>query len=201
MDFNAAVANLTKNGFNVVVAENKADALQAALMLIPTDASVGFGGSATIKELGLPDALRERGNETLYRPFFPESEHAAIMKKSVFADWFVSGTNAITEEGELVNIDGNANRVASQLFGGKYTLIIAGENKIVKDLAEGIIRARTTAARLNCVRFGKNNPCVYGGDCRNCKTENTICNVTTVLHHPTRAKTFYVVLVREFLGY
>ncbi|MEG1613774.1 MAG: lactate utilization protein [Clostridia bacterium] len=202
MEIKNLVRNLEVRGFKVLFAENAEDAKNLILNLIPTGESSAFGGSATTTKLGLATALKNRGDVVYHRSFFEDSERNKVLLDGMHADWYISSTNALTEGGEFINTDGIGNRIASQLFGGKNTLFVVGINKIVKDLDEGFLRLRNIAAKENCIRLGYlDNPCVVGGSCDDCKTENTICNATTIIHHPTRTKNFFVVLINENLGY
>lgn len=195
-------ANLSKRGFTVYCVNNAKEALNKALEIIKINDIPAFAGSETVKQIGLVEVLLERGNEICHRSYLKEGETAQdIMKKSLSADFIVCSANAITEDGEMLNVDGTGNRIAATFYGPQNILFIAGKNKIVKDMASAFERIKTTAARLNCIRFGKNTPCVNGRDCGDCSNEETICNVSAIYHHPPRGKNFYIILVDEELGY
>ncbi|MBQ8519760.1 MAG: lactate utilization protein [Agathobacter sp.] len=182
--------------------ETAADAKELALSLVPNGASASFGGSVTLGETGILEALRNREDITLYdRDTANGSEEAKkIMHDALSCDYYFMSSNAITADGELVNIDGNGNRVAALIYGPEHVIIIAGMNKIVKNVEEGISRTRNIASPQNCIRLNKNNPCAINGVCGNCLS-NTICDqivITRASRIPNRIK---VILVGEDLGF
>lgn len=200
--FEKTAENLSKRGFKVYCVKDANDALKKCLDIIKLDDVPAFAGSETIKQIGLVEALLERGNEICHRSYLKDGETAQdIMKKSLSADFIVCSANAVTKDGEMLNVDGTGNRIAATFYGPQNILFVVGKNKIVRNMAEAFERIKTTAARLNCIRFGKNTPCVNGGDCADCTNEETICNISAVYHHPPRGKNFYVVLVDDSLGY
>ena len=184
------------------VADTKEDALKIALELIPTGSSVAWGGSASVEEIGLSAAIRN-GQYTLY-----ERSHDAdpakrkqIERQAFSADYFLCSCNAITEDGILVNIDGNANRVAAIAYGPDHVIMVVGMNKVTKDVDAAISRARNTAAPRNVMRFPLETPCKTTGSCANCKSMSTICCqflVTRFSRHPGR---IHVILVNDNIGY
>lgn len=182
--------------------ETAAEAKELALSLVPENSKVSFGGSVTLEETGVLAALRSREDITLYdraTATTPE-ENKKIMHDALSCDYYFMSSNAITANGELVNIDGNGNRVAALIYGPENVIIIAGMNKIVKDVEEGISRTRNTASPQNCIRLGKNNPCAVNGVCGNCLAD-TICDqivITRASRVPNRIK---VILVGEDLGF
>lgn len=200
MNAERTIEKLNRNGFIATFSENETAALDYLLNVIPRDASVGFGGSQTILEIGLVPKLIERGN-TVYHRSFTTLSAEEIYEKAATADWFIASANAITEEGELVNIDGRGNRVSAMIFGAKNVVFVAGVNKLVPDLAAGIERTRNVSGSKNCVRLEKKTPCSVTGKCARCNSQDTICRVTVVHHHPTSAQTAYVVLINKTLGY
>ena len=117
------------------------------------------------------------------------------------ADWYITSTNALSVSGDLINIDGRANRVAAMLNGPKNILVICGINKIVKSIDEGIQRVRDVASPLNCRRLNKKTPCVVTGKCTHCNSPDTICNATVIQHHPTIGSNVYIVLINKNLGF
>lgn len=201
MDIKKTIENLNQNGFKAVCFDTEKDAVDYILDVIPKGSTLGFGGSKTITEIGLAKALFDRGDTLFHRSFRDDLDVNEIYAKALTADWFLSSANAVTEEGEIVNIDGRANRIAGLIFGAQNILIVAGTNKITPDLASAIKRARTVAAPLNMQRFERQAPCREGGDCADCPVETTICNVTSIHHHPTSGKVFHVVLVNSALGF
>jgi hypothetical protein len=194
---------LERNGFKSVYAPTKSEALSEALKLISKDAKVGIGGSVTIREIDLVEELRKRGNEVLetWRKITAE-EDQAIRKGHLTCDVFVSSSNAVTEDGKLVNADGTGNRVAAMIFGPPRVIIVAGANKIVKDAHEGIERIRRIAAPLNVKRVGGKTPCTLDAcNLEECSPPSRHCHAITILEKcPTRTDTT-VILVGEELGF
>lgn len=183
-------------------AETKEDALKLALELIPTGSSVSWGGSMSIEEIGLKKAMRE-GDYIVYDRDAAKSpeERREVEIKTFGCDYFLASSNAVTEDGILVNIDGNSNRVAAIAYGPKHVLMIFGMNKITKDVDAAIYRARNEAATINAQRFPVNTPCKVTGSCANCKSPDTVCCqflTTRFSKHTGRIK---IILVNENLGF
>jgi len=195
---------LEKNGFKSFITQTREEALKKALSMIPANAAVGVGGSVTIRETGLIPALVERGNTVIHHWIedLSESELRTILRQELNSDVFLCSSNAVTEDGKLVNVDGTGNRVASMIFGPQKVIVVAGRNKIVRDLDEALARVKNIAAPMNCKRLSKeNNPCINAGVCTDCKSESRICKVTTIIERrPTRTD-FSVILVGEELGF
>lgn len=158
--------------------------------------SVGIGGCKTAADLGLYDVLAEN-NEVFWHWKEPGLE---TLKKANAAEVYITSANAISEDGEILNIDGRGNRLAGQVFGDKRVYIIAGKNKICPDFDSALYRARNTAAIENGKRFPYKNPCQVDGKCHDCRSENRICNALLVLWGPMMGMTTEVVLVDEDLG-
>lgn len=194
---------LQKNNFNVVCVPDRTAALQKLEELLPAGATVGVGGSATLNEVGVLPLLRN-GNYRFfdrYDPSLSREQAVAVMKRALTADCFITSTNAVTENGELYNVDGNANRVAPMLFGPDRVFVIAGINKIVPDLDAAAQRVKQIAAPANCVRLGLNNPCTVSGSCVNCRSESRICADTVIMARQRSAGRVTVILVAEALGF
>ena len=180
-------------------AETKEEALKIALSLIPEGCSVTMGGAMSAHEIGLPQALAA-GNYNFIDRDKIEDKRAAMLA-AYDADYFLASANAMTEDGILVNIDGNANRVSAIAQGPKNVLFIIGMNKICIDVDSALKRARNVAAPINAQRFGLHTPCTKTGSCMNCKSPDTICCqflITRYSKHPGRIK---VILVNDFLGF
>ena len=180
-------------------AETKEEALKIALSLIPEGCSVTMGGAMSAHEIGLPQALAA-GNYNFIDRDKIEDKRAAMLA-AYDADYFLASANAMTEDGILVNIDGNANRVSAIAQGPKNVLFIIGRNKICIDVDSALKRARNVAAPINAQRFGLDTPCTKTGSCMNCKSPDTICCqflITRYSKHPGRIK---VILVNDFLGF
>jgi L-lactate utilization protein LutB len=198
------VKALEGNGFKTILASDKNEALKEVLQLVPEKAQVGIGGSVTVREVDLISELTKRGNNVLEnwsRKVTPE-EDMAIRKGHLTCDVFITSSNAITEDGKLVNIDGMGNRVASMIFGPKKVIVIAGINKIVKDIHAGIERIRHTATPMNVKRMGGTTPCVIDVcDLEKCQPPNRHCHVITIIEKiPTKTDTT-IILVEEELGF
>lgn len=198
---------LEKNGFKVVVASSKADAVEKVLRLIPMDAKVGIGGSVTVRELGLIEALRERGNRVVHHwlPGVSVEGWLPYMVEAHNSDVYLCSSNAVTEDGKLVNVDSSGNRVASMIFGPGRVVVVVGWNKIVRDVEAGLKRLKEVAGPLNAKRHNiRELPCVKTGVCTDCDSPKRICRVITILERaPNRVRkpNITVVLVSEELGF
>lgn len=180
-------------------AANKEEALKIALSLIPEGSTVTMGGAMSAHEIGLPQALAE-GNYNFIDRDKMEDKRAAMLA-AYDADFFLASANAMTEDGVIVNIDGNANRVSAIAQGPRHVLFIVGMNKICDDVDGALKRARNVAAPINAQRFGLNTPCTKTGSCMDCKTPDTICCqflITRYSKHPGR---IHVILVNDYLGF
>ncbi len=200
---NKVVDALKKNGFEAEFFATGAEAAEKILELVPETASVGFGGSWTLKAIGIAEKLTARGNTLLDHgtPGLTNDEKLAIRRKQLTCDVFLSGTNAVTMDGTLVNVDGFGNRVAAMIFGPGKVIVVLGANKIVKDLDAAEERIRTKAAPINNKRLGTPNPCTQTGICMDCQGPTRICNVTTILRKRPRGTSFHVLLVGEEFGF
>ena len=180
-------------------AADKEEALRIALSLIPEGSTVTMGGAMSAHEIGLPAALAE-GNYNFIDRDKMEDKRAAMLA-AYDADFFLASANAMTEDGVIINIDGNANRVSAIAQGPRHVLFIVGMNKICDDVDGALKRARNVAAPINAQRFGLNTPCTKTGSCMDCKTPDTICCqflITRYSKHPGR---IHVILVNDFLGF
>lgn len=183
-------------------AETKEEALKLALEMIPEGSTIGWGGSASIEEIGLKDAVCA-GNYTVYnRDICKNPEEKRETELKIFGcDYFLASCNAITEDGILVNIDGNSNRVAAIAYGPRNVVFIVGMNKVTKDEEAALYRARNEAATINAQRFPIDTPCKKTGSCANCKSPDSICCqflTTRFSRHTGRIK---IILVNENLGF
>lgn len=195
-------AALEKRHFEAYYCATKEEALEKAMSLIPKGDVIGWGGSLSVKEVGLADRLYEEGYTILDRDkaTSPE-ERIEIMRKALLCDTFVTSSNAVTEDGQLFNIDGMGNRVSAMTFGPKSVVVIAGINKVVKDIHDAWVRVQSCAAPLNMQRFeGSKTPCYVTGSCGSCMLEESICChcVTTRLCRPKHR--IKVIIVGEELG-
>ena len=193
------IKGLASRNMTGYYAKTKEEALQMALELIPEGSSVTMGGGMSVHEIGLVKALKE-GNYNFIDRDEMEDKRAAMLF-AYDADVFLMSANAMTEDGILVNIDGNANRVSALAQGPRKVIVIAGMNKICDDVDGAMKRARNVAAAINAQSFGLNTPCAKTGSCMNCKSPDTICCqflITRYSKHPGR---IHVILVDDFLGF
>ena len=193
---------LKKRNMEGYFCESCAEAVETALKLMPEGSVVSWGGSMSISECGLMDALRA-GNYTLIDRAAAKTpqEKREIYAKTVMADYYLMSTNAITMDGELVNIDGFCNRVACLCAGPENVVIIAGMNKVVKNVESGLDRIRTKAAPPNTVRLNKNTPCAKTGICGDCFSPDCICSQTVITRRSGIPGRIKVILVNEDLGF
>ncbi len=180
-------------------AANKEEALAKALELIPTGASVTMGGSMSAHEIGLVEALK-KGDYNFIDRDAAEDKRAAMLQ-AYDADFFLTSANAMTEDGVMVNIDGNSNRVSAIAQGPKHVLVIVGMNKICVDADAAMKRARNVAAPINAQRFGLSTPCAKTGACMDCKSPDTICCQFLITRYSRHADRIHVILVNDVLGF
>jgi L-lactate utilization protein LutB len=157
----------------------------------------------TLFEVGAIDFIRKGDYEVLdrYKEGLTPAEMKEIFRKSFSADVYLTGSNAVTENGELYNVDGNGNRVAAMLYGPDKVIVIVGVNKIVKDVEQAVKRVKGTAAPANNVRLNKANPCTKVGQCMDCKSEGRICNEYTLIKRQGVKGRIHVIIVNKELGY
>ena len=196
------VKHLQQRHFDAYYCASKKEALAKALELIPEGASVGWGGAMSAEQIGLMDAVKAGPYHAIDRALCktPEEREQAMMQ-CFSADVFLTGANALSMEGEMVNIDGTGNRIAAMIYGPKSVLVIAGMNKVEDSLNAAVSRARSVAAPLNQQRFLlPNNPCTVTGSCGDCKSETCICNHIVVTRHCRPVGRIKFILVGEDLG-
>lgn len=195
------IQNLEARHFEACYCPTAEEAKNKILSMIKDTDVVSYGGSETIDKLGIKEALRNKGQKILDRDLESDpAKRQEIMRQGLLSDTFLMGTNAITEDGELVNIDGNGNRVAALIYGPKSVIVAVSMNKITKTLEDAWARARNHAAPVNAQRFNLPTPCCSTGSCGNCKSDKSICRqfVVTRLSIPGRIK---VVLIGEEMGF
>lgn len=193
------IKGLTSRNMTGYYAATKEEAKAIALSLIPEGSSIAMGGAMSAHEIGLVEALRTDKYRFLDRDAIPDRR--AAMLAAYDADWFLSSVNAMTDDGVLVNIDGNANRVSAIAQGPKHVLFIVGMNKICGDEDSAMKRARNVAAPTNAQRFGLNTPCAKTGACMNCKSPDTICCQFLITRFSRHADRIHVILVNDNLGF
>lgn len=193
------IRGLESRNMSGYYAHDREEALKLALELIPEESKVTMGGGMSVHEIGLVDALKAGKYDFIDRDAYEDKR--AAMLAAYDADVFLSSVNAMTEDGVLVNIDGNANRVSAIAQGPKMVVFIVGMNKVCDDVDGAMKRARNVAAPINAQRFGLDTPCAKTGSCMNCKSPDTICCqflITRYSKHPGR---IHVILVNDALGF
>jgi L-lactate utilization protein LutB len=198
---------LTENNFEVFVAENTDEAKSIVLeKIIPEIApkSVSWGGSLTFVATGLYDVLKNNNDfnilDTYDKTLSPE-ESLERRRQSLLVDLFITGSNAVTETGQLVNLDMIGNRVGALTFGPKNVIIFVGRNKIVPDLDEAMFRIKNYAAPVNTMRLDKKTPCAKTSFCADCKSPDRICNTWTITEKSFPKKRVKIILINKDLGF
>lgn len=193
---------LKKNNFEAFYVPDSKAALEEVMKRIPDGSTVGVGGSVTLGQIGLMDALKNRKIQLIW-PFQQarnDEERLELIRKSFCSDVFLSSTNAVTEDGRLFNVDATGNRVGAMFIGPKKTIIVCGVNKMVKDLEAAEKRVREWVAPQNAKRLGRKTPCVETGVCGDCSSPGRICNIhVTLVKKPSRIDVV-VILIGENLG-
>ncbi len=194
---------LIKNDFDAVVAPNAEEAANLVMQYIKPGMSVGFGGSMTVRALGIQEKAVAAGAKLLDHnaPGITPEEKRKVLLSQLTCDVFISSANALTLHGEILNVDGNGNRVAALTFGPAKTIVVVGANKIVADEEEGWERIRAVAAPMNCKRLNKETPCVKVGQCTDCDSPQRICRIYQVLRRKPSLSDFTVILVAQRLGF
>ena len=171
--------------------------------LIPDGASVTWGGTMTVRDMDIPKMLQEHGTLKVWdrdKVETPEEKQEMYLR-AFQADYYLSSANAITEDGVIVNIDGNGNRVAAITWGPQHVIFVVGMNKVAQDPEAALKRARSTAAPINAARFDIQTPCQLDGQCHNCNSPQSICNYIHFLRNSSKPGRIIVILVGENLGY
>ena len=193
------IKGLASRNMTGYYAANREEAKAIALSLIPENSSIAMGGAMSAHEIGLVDALKNGPYRFIDRDAM--SDKRAAMLLAYDADFFLSSVNAMTEDGVLINIDGNANRVSAIAQGPKHVLFIVGMNKVYSDVDGAMKRARSVAAPINAQRFGLSTPCAKTGSCMNCKSPDTICCQFLITRFSRHAGRIHVILVNDTLGF
>ena len=192
---------MKKRAFEAYYCSTADEAVAKVLELIPENDSVAWGGSVTLNTLGIKELLRSRGQKLIDRDAVPPKEREKTMREAIVADTFLMSSNAITESGELFNIDGMGNRVVALCYGPKSVIVVAGMNKVVKDMDAAYSRVRNYVAPVNARRLGCKTPCAVIGQCADCVSPGCICaNMVTTRYSRPNGK-IKVVLVGEDLGF
>lgn len=206
-DYKPLIEKLNKKGFHASFFETGAQGKAYVLSLIENAKTIGVGGSQTLKELGIIDAIEKSGKQVYSRALESAKEHPdmdAMRKNAMFSDVYLTSTNAHTEEGDLINIDGVGNRVAAMFFGPKDVIVVCGTNKIVRGPHDAIRRIKQAASPKNTKRLGYDTPCMRTGKCneKECTPPARICNITVRLQYPPSSGVkIHIVLIDEELGF
>jgi L-lactate utilization protein LutB len=193
------IAGLESRNMKGYYAADKEEALKKALEIIPKGASVAMGGALSAHEIGLVDAVKQGDYNFIDRD--KATDKRAAMLEAYDADFFLTSANAMTEDGVMVNIDGNSNRVSAIAQGPKHVLVIVGMNKVCPDIDAAMKRARNVAAPTNAQRFGLSTPCAKTGACFNCKSPDTICCQFLITRYSRHADRIHVIVVNDSLGF
>ncbi len=197
------VKNLKKHAFDAHVADNIEKAASLVLDMVSAHETFGFGGSDTIRALGLPEKLKEKG-KTIYDHWqdgLSFEETLEIRRQQMLCDCFFCSVNAIALTGEIVNVDGVGNRTNAMTFGPKKVVVIAGVNKIAKDLDAALKRVKETAAPMRTHSLSLETPCTKTGVCADCNDAMRICRITTILHRKPMLTNTSVILVNQNIGF
>ena len=196
------IKNLQKRNMEGYYCETVEEAVEKAMSMIKQDDVVAWGGSTTIDQIGIKKLLEEKSIEVIDRDKVSDpKEKAKLMKKALTSDVFLTSANAITMDGELLNIDGNGNRLAAYCYGPDSVIVVAGINKIVTDLDVALKKARLDATVPNAVRTNSKTPCYYTGKCTECTMSDTLCGQILVTRFCKPQNKIKVILVGENLGF
>ncbi|MGI5850391.1 MAG: lactate utilization protein [Christensenellales bacterium] len=202
-DIEKTLSALKRKNFKAVYAKNAEDAKNYVLSVIGQNDTVGSGGSVTLVETGILDALLERGNQ-VYSGMLADrlgQDEDDVKRNGMTADVYLTSTNAITVAGDLINIDGTGNRVAAMIYGPPKVIIVAGKNKITANPNAAVARIKKIACPQNARRLGYHTPCAKTDRCEDCNHADRMCNVTVHIQYPTRGKEIHVILIDGDFGY
>ena len=196
------VKALESRNMEAYYVKTKEEALEKALELIPEGSQVSWGGTVSAEEIGLTNALHAGNYDVLDRNLAPTMEEKEVVAhQALNCDYFIGSSNAVSEDGILVNIDGNSNRVAAFAYGPKNVLLVVGMNKVVKSAEDALSRARNEAAPINAQRFNLETPCVKNGTCFDCKSPQSICCQILITRFSRVKNRIKIILVDENLGF
>lgn len=197
-----AVEALNRNGFTAIYCPAKEDAFDYIIKEAEGAATIGFGGSMSVVGLGVTDKLGKMGKELLShgKPDLSPQEKLAIMRRQLTSDLFLTGTNALTLSGCLVNIDASGNRVGAMSFGPKKVIVVAGRNKLVDDVHEAIKRIKRYAAPPNAKRLKFDTPCAKTGFCQDCNSPERICRIISIMQRKPLMSDIRVLVINEDMG-
>ncbi len=195
--------NLARRHFESYFCQDAGEAIARVLQLMPPGSSVTWGGSMTVRDMGLTQAVKHSGNYTVYDR--DEASNAEEKRqcylKAFDCDFYLTSVNAMSEDGVIVNVDGNGNRVAAITWGPKHVIMVVGMNKVAPSVEAALARARGTAAPINAARMQLDTPCTSDGACHNCNAEHCICNYVHFMRNSYPAGRHIVVLVNQPWGF
>lgn len=196
------INNLYARNIEAYYFEDIQHVVDKILEVIPQNSTVGIGNSQTLKNLNISKLLSDRDTIVYDKTMAKTKEGVTdLKKKSLLADWYITGTNAISLEGHLVNIDHSGNRVAAMIYGPENVIVVIGTNKIVDTLDDAINRARNIAAPANAKRAGLNPPCITAGECMDCRSTERACNNLVVIEGQYVEGRMKVFIINENMGY
>jgi L-lactate utilization protein LutB len=197
------IKNFKKRNIDAYYCDSAKDALALAMDIMKDGGVVTMGGTETVKECGLLDAVKEASHLTFLDRTLAQTqeERDELYRKAFFSDYYLMSSNAITIDGELINIDGNGNRVACLIYGPKQVLVLAGMNKVVESVDSGLERIGTFAAPPNATRLNLKTPCALLGHCNDCHSEQCMCCQIVVTRHSRQPGRIKVLLIGEELGF
>lgn len=200
---NRTLEALNRHGFNAVCVDSKEDASILVKSLIKKGSVIGVGGSETLKEIGVLEEFKKEEYHFIQTQVegLSEQQRHQLYRECFFADVYLSSANAITEDGYLYNVDGRSNRVAALLYGPDHVIIVAGVNKIVRDLDDAIKRNREIAAPANALRLNKKTPCTKTLTCHDCQSPERICRNYVLMGPQANKERVKIILVNESLGF
>jgi hypothetical protein len=200
-----AVEALKKRGFRAHYVETQAQAKEMILKEIPQGATVGVGGSVTVRGLGVLEELKAKGHKVLDHWEIPHSaveESFQMRRAQQTSDVFLTSSNAVTLEGQLVNTDGSGNRVNAMTFGPRKAIVVAGVNKIVPDLERALQRIKEIGVPMNSKRLQVHPPCIQAGKCVDCRVPQRACRITSIIEwKPPFFSDYLVIIIGEHLGF
>lgn len=204
MDMKHLLQTLEKKGFHAAYCQDIQQLQSQVLQLLADDQTIGLGGSVTLEETGIVEALCKT-EKTLYSLALEKKKEKGdldgVPKLALTSDAYLSSTNALTLEGELINIDGRGNRVAALTYGPDKVIVVCGTNKIVPDYKAAIDRIKKDACPKNARRLGLNLPCAKADKCFDCHQPDRICRTTSIIHSPHPSREFYIFIVEGSFGY
>lgn len=202
VELDKLISNFKLRNIDVAYFENLKDVKEKVLSLVSKEASVGIGHSATLQELNITNELIHRGNIVYDKELAKDKEECKeIKKKALLTDWYITGSNAISKDGRIINVDHSGNRVAAINFGPNNVIIVVGVNKIVETWEDGIKRVKNIACPLNAKRAGYNPPCVALNKCVDCTSSERVCNSLSIIEGQSIKNRIRIFIINENIGF